>query len=196
MRRIVLAPLAALALVGCIHTYESPYMHPQVPSRSIAAPPGQALVVFVRPSSYAPASGATILDEQGRFVGDSAAASHFAVAVPPGRHLFAVWAENTDAIEIDAAPGRTYFVEVGATIGVFSAQMHLYAIAPNGKQWPRRQAWLLSTTQLRPDAAAGDQYLAGRAGDVQERMRRARERIARYRAESRAEHFLAADDGV
>src|SRR5947209_1481562 len=79
------------------------------PPRRLMAPPDQALVVFVRPSAFAWAVSANVLDESGRFLGDATARGHFAAVVPPGRHLLIIWAENTDVLEAELAPGRIYF---------------------------------------------------------------------------------------
>lgn len=59
----------------------------------------------------------------------------FAVALPAGRHVLVVWAENTEALLADLAPGRTYFVEVSMKMGFWSARAHLYGITPRSPSW-------------------------------------------------------------
>jgi hypothetical protein len=189
----LLVPL--LVGAGC-GAASSPYMRASEPPQPLRAAADSALVVFVRPSGFAYGVGANILDENGRFLGDAMAQSHFAVVMPPGRHMFAVWAENTDAVGAELAPGRVYYVEVMPTMGAFSAQMHLRAIKPSLPSWQHLQEWLTRSKQLIADMAAGQSNLDRRPQDVAERMRRARERLSRYSGEALVEHTLAPDDGA
>jgi hypothetical protein len=175
----------------------SPYMRPTgTAAHALHAPADQALVVFVRPSQMAWAVGANILDEQGRFLGDSLAGSYFAVAMPPGAHMFTVWAENTDGLSAELAPGRVYYVEVAPTMGAFSAQMHLFAIKPGRPSWDHLSEWMARAQEYTSDFVAGQSNLDKRHDDVAERLRRAREHLARYSGDDRARHSLAAGDGV
>jgi hypothetical protein len=166
------------------------------PPRPLTAPVDQAVVVFVRPSRYAWGISANILDEQGRFLGDSPASGHFAVVVPPGRHMFVVWAENTDAVDAELAPGKIYFVEVAATMGALSAQMHLYAIKPTSANFPHRDEWMRNTHQWAVAGNGGQENLNQRADDVRERLRRAQEHLTQYSAEEREKRTLRAGDGI
>jgi hypothetical protein len=188
--------LASLLLAGCSFHVDSPAMRPAEGVQSLKAGDGQALVVFVRPSAYAFAIGGNILDENGKFLGDSLAQSYFAVPMAPGHHLFTVWAENTDAISADLAAGRVYYVEVAPTMGAFSAQIHLRAIKPGQPSWPQLSGWMAKSRPLISDVALGQSRLDARANDVAERLRRAGEHIARYRGEELLKHTLGPDDGI
>jgi hypothetical protein len=187
------APL--LLAIGCATT-SSPFMRPSETQEPLHAPLDQAVVVFVRPSGFAFLLGANILDENGRFLGDSMAESYFAVRLKPGRHMFTVWAENTDAITADLAPGRIYYVEVAPTMGAWSAQMHLRAIKPGLPSWPRLSEWMGASKRLVADLAAGQENLDRRASDVAERLRRAREHLAEYHGQELVQHSLRPEDGV
>jgi len=190
--------LVSLALIatslGCAAT--SPYMHSQPPSPLIRPGPNQAQVVFVRPSSFAFGLKFTILDHSGRFLGDSLPRSQFAVMVPPGRHVFIVWAENTAALRADLAPGRTYFVEVAPRMGAFSARVHLLAITPRRASWLERDAWLQATERLQSDFVAGQSYLTARGPDTMERVRRALEHLQQYDAAELADRTITPADGI
>jgi hypothetical protein len=150
----------------------------------------------VRPSHFAWAIGANVLDENGRFLGDALAGGWFAAAMSPGHHEFTVWAENTDAISADLVPGRIYYVEVAATMGWGSAQMHLRAIKPSLPNWAHRVEWMRTSKPYLPDYAAGQANLDARAADTAERLRRAREHLSSYRGEALGEHTLAPGDGA
>src|SRR5687767_7550767 len=106
---------AASMLLACGGS-SARYMTEVSPPRALQAPTDGGLVVFVRPSGWG-GGHADVLDENGRFVGRAFAAAHWAVAAPPGQRVFVIWAENTDAVQIDVAAGRIYFVEVAITPG-------------------------------------------------------------------------------
>ena len=173
------------------------YMEEVHPSRKIVAPPDLATVVFVRPSKLAFAVSANIIDEGGRFIGDIPAKGHFAAVVPPGHHTFVIWAENTDALSADLAPGRIYFIEVYPSMGAFSAQMHMKAIKPSLPNWSRRDQWMQETTQFRADQAGGQENLVRKGEEkVRERVRRGMEHMSKYEGEKLDSRTLGAGDGV
>jgi hypothetical protein len=190
---VVLMLIALCGIVGCGAT--SDYMMDVAHPRPIVATPNMATVVFIRPSSYARSMKTTILDGRGTFLGDSLPKSHFAVLLPPGPHVFIAWAENTAALQATLLPGRVYFVEVAAKMGVLSARMHVLALTPRSENWAKVPEWLNETTQLVPDPAGGQAYLSSRPEDVQERIRRANEALSKYDAEELAERTLRPEDG-
>ena len=184
--------LVAALVSGCA----VPYMTPVEPPQAFKPPPNTGLVIFVRPSSWGGGAYADILDETGRFVGRTSGGAHFATVAAPGPHMFAIWGENTDAVQIDVAPGKIYFVEVGITPGWISAQFHLYAITPRTPTWANRDEWIRNTKQMSVDPA-GQQLFAGRESDVAERIRRAREHLQKYAGTPEQDkHFIARTDGL
>ena len=195
-RLIAIAFLAALAS-GCAAQIPQARNMAQVnPPQPLAAPADRALVVFVRPSRYAWGLSANILDEQGHFLGDSPASGHFTALLPPGHHMFVVWAENTDAIDAELAPGKIYFVEVAPTMGWLSAQMHLVAIKQSSPNFAHRDEWMRATSQWVVDGSGGQANLDQRSADVQERLRRAQEHLQNYSGDERELHTLRATDGI
>jgi hypothetical protein len=187
--------LAALA-GGCSTTSAARNMVEVTPSQRLVAPTDAALVVFVRPSKFAYAIAANIIDEQGRFLGDSPAKGHFAAILPPGRHMFVVWAENTDVIDAELAPGKIYFIEVAATMGAWSAQMHLKAIKPTSANFGHRDEWMINTQQYSVAGPGGQENLNKRPDDVRERLRRAQEHLTKYSDAEREARTLRAPDGI
>ena len=171
-----LACLLVVLVGGCASSARN--MVEISPPQPLVAPADAAVVVFVRPSKFAWAVSANVLDERGRFLGDAVAKGHFAAVVPAGHHVFVIWAENTDAIGAELAPGRIYFVEVAATMGAWSAQMHLHAIKPSRPNFAHRDEWMLDTAQYHVAGNEGQANLDRRAGDVQERLRRGNEHLA------------------
>jgi len=189
----VMTALIAVALAaGCA----VPYMTPVEPPQAFRPPTGSGLVIFVRPSSWGGNAFADILDENGHFVGRTSGGAHFATVAAPGPHMFVIWGENTDAVQIDVAPGKIYFVEVGITPGWITAQFHLYAITPKTPQWATRDEWVRNTKQMRVDPQ-GQELFNGREADVAERLRRAREHLQKYVGTPEQDrHFIAQADGI
>jgi len=197
LQRVVVGALVVgtLGTVGC--GASARYMLKNESPQPMAAPPDKALVVFVRPSNYAFAVSANILDEGGRFVGDAVAGGNFAVALPPGQHTFVSWAENTDALVANLAPGKIYFVEVYVTMGAFSAHFHMRAIKPSSANWSKRDQWMAGTSQYRVDFQAGNAALSEKGADkIQERLRRGQEHMTKYDERDRFERTLDLGDGV
>jgi hypothetical protein len=194
--RISFLLLAAVVASGCGSAAR--YMVEQKPPVPLAPAPGKAMVVFVRPSKWAYAVSANIIDQNGTFLGDIPAKGHFAVSLPPGQHLLVVWAENTDALAVDLAPGKVYFVEVYATPGAWSAHMHMRAIKPGMPQWAMRDQWMVNTTQFVVSDPAGAQANLERKGrdKIMERVRRGQEHMTRYSPGQQFERTLAQADGL
>ncbi|MEO8905726.1 MAG: hypothetical protein ABI488_24570 [Polyangiaceae bacterium] len=190
---LLFALLLAVA-TGCTAT--SDYMRPTLAPLDAPPPPGTAAVVFVRPSGWASSVVMTILDDQGRFIGDSTADSCFVTPVPAGKHLFIGWAENTAALQADLEPGRVYFVEVSSRLGWWSARVQLLAVTPHSAQWGKLKDWVSDCDKFRPDEAGGQAYLSSRRDATAEHVRRGKEKLGDYDSEELAERTLHPADGV
>jgi len=148
------SPLAAFGclIVGCIaSTAQSPYMRPA--SGDFDPPPwmaNSARVLFVREGS---GSNCIIMDERGRFLGESVPGTRFSSMVSAGEHYFIAWTGGTpEALHAKLLPGRTYWVLV-------SSGPALWAITEAKgltKDIPR---YLSSTREMVPDSDAGQAYL-------------------------------------
>ncbi len=194
LRLLALFALLLSLATGCTAT--SDYMRPTLAPLDAPPPPGTATVVFVRPSGWASSVLMTIMDDQGRFIGDSTAESCFVTPVPAGKHLFIGWAENTAALQADLAPGRVYFVEVSSRLGWWTARVQLLAITPHSEKWGKLKDWVSECDKFRPDEAGGQAYLTSRRDAAAEHVRRGKEKLSDYDAEDLEERTLRPDDGV
>lgn len=183
---------AALFVTGC--SASSQYMH-EAAAPSLAPAADKATVVFIRHSGMARGIRTTILDEHGDFVGDSLASSWFTRTYDPGKHMFVAWAENTDVLQADLAPGKVYYVEVDPTMGALSARMHLYALKPGGEDWGKVKEWLGDNKYLEVDVNGGRAAMHERQSDVAERLKRASEHLAEYQGEDLEKRTLRPGDG-
>jgi hypothetical protein len=184
-----------VALTGCTAT--SKYMTPvPSPAPPLAPTPGMAEVVFLRPSGLGSAILFTIVDQNGRFVGDSTAGAHFVTLLPPGEYLFIAEGENTAVMHANLAPGRLYYVEVVPKMGVFSARVGLEPIKPNGPAWAKVSEMLHDTSRFVPLPREGQAALDATASVIQSRVANAKKKWADYSPAERAESSLQPDDGV
>lgn len=184
----------ALAGAGCAATSE--FMTELAVPRSPAPVSDRATVVFIRPSSYAVSLVVTIVDAQGRFLGDALPSSFFVSRVEPGEHTFIGWAENTSALRASVEAGKIYFVEVDVKLGALSPRAHLKALTPESERWAERESWLSDAHELEVDEASGQAYLETRSEDVEALVRVARRTLEAYSPAELAERTLSPNDGI
>jgi hypothetical protein len=193
LSKVLVLALAVLFAGGC--TIESMYMAKAVP-RAVAANPGVATVVFVRPSNYAGRLRTVIMDQSGRFLGECWGKTYFAVTMPPGHYQFISWGEGTPVLDATVDAGRVYYVEVGTVIGAWTARARLFGVGPHRQQWPELAGWLGKSTMLIPDEPSGQAYLTGRGAEVQNVIEKSRSSWADYDAEDRVKRSIGPDDGI
>jgi hypothetical protein len=180
---------------GCMAT--SKYMTAApVPAPALAAAPSVATVAFLRPSMLGTAVKFMIIDQNGRFVGESTAGASFAVQMPPGEYLFIAEGENTAVLHANLGPDRLYYVEIDPKMGVFSARVGLEPIKPGSDAWQKLPEMLQSTTRFVPLAQDGQAAVDAEAATIQKRIASAKEKWAGYSPEERAERSLEAVDGA
>lgn len=191
IRGVLAVVVLAACAMGCSGTLAS--MQEVGPAPRLER--GTARIVFVRPSGYASGFAFKLIDIQGQWQGDIQAESKLTIDVRPGKHIYVLWAENTDAIEIVAAAGRTYYVEVASKMGVWAGpRCHLLALTPQSDNWSRLGEWLERTKEYVPR----DEWRAQREvpAEIAERLRRGREHLRNYRTKGNADHFIAAEEGI
>jgi len=147
------------------------------------ADPQAATVVFGLAGGLNSGRVLTVLDENGKFVGDLPKWSVFTVPVSPGPHMFVLVEfdhRETDVVFADVRAGSIYYVDVIDGIHPLTNRRRPYF-------WPSRlggdPTYTLSTLPehlekcawLKPDAEAGNRFLAANAADIQEVMKDANE---------------------
>ncbi len=186
--------LLGLATVGC--TVSSPYMEVLAAPQAIAADAGTATVVFLRPTGYAGRLKHMILDHKGRFLGECWGETYFSVKMPPGQYTFVSWSEGTPALQATLDAGKVYYVEVGVTIGAWTARARLFGLGPQREGWAEVPEWLANSTMLVPNEAAGQAHFAATQDRVNEVIQKGLANWAEYDAEARGKRSLAPADGV
>jgi hypothetical protein len=194
--RILFAAVLGVPLATSACSVSSQYMTKLEVPQPIPVDPNAATVVFVRPSGYGGRIKTVILDNAGRFLGESWGKTYFATREPPGEHIFVAWSEGTPALKAMLEAGKVYYVEIGAIIGVWSLRTRLFAVGPQRQQWASLAEWLENSTMLVPDEAAGQAYAQSKADNVQEVIQKGLSNYAEYNDEDRQKRTLLPSDGV
>lgn len=189
--RLTIAASLAI-LCGCA---SSDFMRLVAQPAPLTASPDQATIVFLRPRNAAPNTLVTIIDEDGRFLGDSLPSACFAARVQPGRHVLVGLASNTAALQADVEGGRVYYVEVVIRLGSLSSRAHLFAVHPGKDSDASLLRWWRECDHYDVDTDAGQRSMRKREAERIDRVRRAKEQVARFSAEDLARRSLAPQDG-
>jgi hypothetical protein len=193
--RLWLAPVMAAFLLGCEREVP-PAMAPAATLPPLS--PGNASVVFVRPTSPCDTSDYSIIvDERGRFVGSTSPGSRAAVSVAPGTHVFYSWS-NSD-LRIDGLPefNPVAAVRVSASaeapsyIGLIVrerqstvtrcdryAVVDMFSVRPGRRFWDELPEWLSSTKPLVADYREGQALLNANPAMLQSDLELGRAKLA------------------
>lgn len=192
--RVVLSACVALGLslgaLGC--QASSPHMAPGARS-TIDAAQDQATVVFIRPAYYASSVKVTIVDEKGRYLGESLPESYFAVKMPPGEHLIVGFTDHTHALKANLVAGKIYYVHVVANEDNWSPRFSLLGITPRSKDYGRIDDWMAKANAFVPDEKGGHEMLAKHNVDAE--VLKGQAAIQHYDAKELEERTILPDDG-
>jgi hypothetical protein len=199
-----LALLLPALVTGC-GAARSDCMRAVADGLPLSAPPDAALVVFVRHEG-SPGTLYTVMDEQKRFLGESAVRSRFSVTMAPGDHLFIAWDDhgpNPNGFTFEVmgaasdAPDLPRIEPLQASLS--RAKVYVVEVGPKGSLRARPpasgDAALAGTSAYAPDVARGQATL-DRAPMRLERIRqKAIELLDGYRYGDVALHRMHAADG-
>ena len=147
-----------LVLSGCAGT--SNKMRPVPPDSVVTAPDnGQAMVVFMRPSSFGFAIQSSVFDIAGdtpSLVGIVSAKTKVAHQVAPGEHLFMVVGESADFMSADLEADKTYFALVTPRMGAWKARFSLKPVHADALDSSEFTEWLNSCEWVEKTPEAGD----------------------------------------
>jgi len=185
--------LFLLVLAGCAGS--SRYMTKDETPDAIQAPAGKALIVFVRPSGMAYAIDFTVFDDKGKFIGQVPAKGHVMHTAAPGRHRYAVWAENTAVLDAEVAAGKIYIVEVAPRMGMWAARAHLLPVKRDSKKWGESLEWVRKTNEWDLDPELAKQWKADKREGLEKQLQRAKEMWAKYDEEDKEKRTMRPADG-
>jgi hypothetical protein len=191
---ILILVLGGFSLIGCSRI---PYIAKANPDYRINKPKkDMAQVVFLNPLRYW--GGITTIHEapDGRIIGQSGMGIVFAFEVKAGEHFFVTDSEGTNALKVNAAAGKTYYVDVSGRPGMWSQRMHLFAIKPSMKTWPDLQKWLSEMEPREINVAAAQAYFDKHREDCKEISEKGRKTWASYSPQEAFERTLDPGDGI
>jgi hypothetical protein len=189
--------LLSSAVIGCfaLGCGSSKYMRPVSGPEVVGAPPNKARVVFVRPSDFQLALVFTIIDERGNFLGDSTGSGHFSVFLDPGEHYLIAWTEGTETVKATLAPGRTYYIEVRPTWGMWSGRASLWAVNRKSGLMKKIPSYLSDTSVTTPDTAAGQAHLNSLGQQLPKAVKKGIATYNAYSPDEKADATLMPQDG-
>ena len=187
----LLAPLVLAALAAGCGGPSSRWMTRG--TTGLAAPaPQMARVVFI---GRCGGSRMTVVDGTGRFLGQCAGDSWWAVDLPPGELDIVAWSENVELVHATLAPGRTYHVILQQRMGAWRARVELEAFTPRHGEWQHLAEWTTPDHRMDVDLAGGDEEVHREPGAVENRVDQGRQQWAQWSEQDRARRTLAAEDG-
>lgn len=111
--------------------------------------PGEALVVFMRPSNFGGLVASSVFDvtsAETKFVGIIYPGHKFGYALPPGEHTFMVVGESADFMRATVAAGRTYYALVTPRVGVWKARFSFRPVRENELAGSEFASWDAATS--------------------------------------------------
>jgi hypothetical protein len=161
--RVTFVAVVAALLGACASTHMT-----EVPEGQRVSKPesGNALVYFMRPSSFGGAIQATLYDDD-IYIGTISAGTHVPYQARPGRHLFMVIGESADFMQADLLAGKTYYAEVIPRLGVWKAR---FSLRPQNGQIAGSDidGWLSTTRQVRVNDE-GRKWAEENAADIKQK---------------------------
>jgi hypothetical protein len=130
--------------------------------------PGEALIVFMRPSNYGGLVASSVFDvttAESKFVGIVYPGNKLAHALPAGEHTFMVVGESADFMRATVVAGRTYHALVTPRIGVWKARFSFRPVRQAELGGSEFADWD-AATQFVANSAASQNWAVQNAADV------------------------------
>jgi len=126
---------------------------------SLAPGPGQATIVFMRPSGFGFAIQSTVFDVKGdenAFIGVVSAKKKVVFKTAPGEHLFMAVGESADFMKADLAPGKVYYALVTPRMGAWKARFSLRPVSAAELDSDEFKGWVEGCTYTENTEASLD----------------------------------------
>ena len=135
-------------------------------------PAGKAQLVVLRPSSYLGGRRFRMTNDKGQFIGHALAGKRFSVSLEPGQHRFYSWGwgKRVASATANVEAGKTYYLLYRVSPGAFKANVHLNALTPGSKHWPKLKEWINSTEHMDVDFAAAQAEFENKDAEVQAKI--------------------------
>ena len=118
---------------GCAATTAMAPSSIDAQAHALAPPSDRALVYLYRSEAFGGAVKMSVLID-GVFSGETVPHAYMLWEVAPGRHVITSKAENDEQLELNAEPGRAYFVWQEVKMGLMMARSRLHLVPePEGR---------------------------------------------------------------
>jgi hypothetical protein len=159
--------LVVLVMASCGRTPK--YMRDIAdPNVTYTPAPDEAIVVFMRPSTFGFAIQSAVFDvttPENKVIGVVSAKKKLAYRTTPGKHLFMVTGENADFMQADLRAGKIYYALVNPRMGAWKARFSLGAV-DRGVSPAQLNDWKNSCSWVEPSEATR-QWALENAGSIQ-----------------------------
>lgn len=153
-----------------------------------------ATVVFIRPSRDADALIPIVLDQQGRFLGQSLPSSYFVATLPPGDHVLTICNDKSAGMRARLSAGKRYFVELSHEES-FSRRVVPSVIRQGSESWGRLTKWYTQKKRVVEKEGKGERYLQAHAELVQKCLRAGKDDVDALDATELRARSPAPEDG-
>lgn len=131
--RLWMASIALAALVGCASVPMGNGKQ-DAAAKTFTPKPNVAGLYIYRNESMGAAVRMDV-EVDGKPIGQTAAKTYLYKEVTPGKHTVTSKSENTDSIQVDAAPGKLYYLWQEVKMGILYARTKLHLVTEaEGKQ--------------------------------------------------------------
>ncbi len=181
--------LTILFMTGMLFTLSGCGSSMMMKSDTILEPDSnQAIVTFIRPSTYGGAVKFAIWDRD-KFIGILTARSHVQYVTEPGEHLFMANSENWSYVKADLKAGKHYIIIGKVFPGHWRMRVALDPVNKDDEYQKRSGQWLneLNPTKVIPEKVDG--YSSPRMRDINKA-------IQDYEAGAAKFSILEADDHI
>lgn len=134
----------------------------------------QALIIFMRPSTYGYAISSSIFDvttEENKFIGVFKAKAKVCYDVAPGEYTFMVVGESADFMKATVEAGKTYYVLVTPRMGVWKARFSFKPLRQADLAGVEFSRWD-STTELVENTPESEEWAQKNAEDIEAKRAR------------------------
>lgn len=123
LRKFALISVFSLSLVGCASVPMGDASK-DAELKAFKPKPGVAGLYIYRNESFGAAVKMDV-EVDGKPIGQTAAKTYLYKEVPPGKHTVTSKSENDHSIEVDAAPGKLYYIWQEVKMGLLYARTKL-----------------------------------------------------------------------
>ena len=150
--KLTVAITIVILFLGCAG--KTKYMRDVTdPNVNYAPGSNEAVVVFMRPSTFAYAIQSSVFDvttKENQLVGIISAKKKVAYRAKPGKYMFMVLGESADFMQAELEAGKTYYSTINPRMGAWKARFSLGAIHKDIDQaklnaWKNGCSWVETT---------------------------------------------------